>query len=76
VADEFDEIQQYDFANDARDIADAYLDNFAVSKALVDELGSRGARETLTARINQGVTLTSFFGHSSTNQWSFDGLLR
>ena len=75
VADEFDEIQQYDFASDARAIGDEYLSNYELSTAFVDELGSRSTRNELTSVINQGVTLTSFFGHSSTNQWSFDGLL-
>ena len=75
VADEFDEIQQYDFANDAQTIADTYLGNFDVNKAFADEVGSRGARNAVTSNINQGTTLTSFFGHSSTNQWSFNGLL-
>jgi len=75
VADEFDEIQQYDFTNDAQAIADSYLGNFDVNRAFVDEVGSREVRTRVTSSINQGTTLTSFFGHSSTNQWSFDGLL-
>ncbi|MFT6099050.1 MAG: hypothetical protein ACJAYF_001593, partial [Arenicella sp.] len=33
------------------------------------------ARNKITQEINDGVSLTAFFGHSSTNQWSFDGLL-
>ena len=75
VADTFDEIQQYDFAGDAQTIANTYLGNFDVTTAFVDELGTRPTRNLLTNEINQGTTLTSFFGHSSTNQWSFDGLL-
>jgi len=75
VADAFDEIQQYDFAQDANRVASRYLSNFQISTAYVDDLGTRNARNTLTNRINQGVTLTAFFGHSSTNQWSFNGLL-
>ena len=75
VADEFDEIQQYDFADDANQVVNEFLGGFQVSTVFADDLGSRGARTALTNQINQGVTLTSFFGHSSTNQWSFDGLL-
>ena len=75
VADEYDEIQQYDFASDATEVATEFLGNFEVKTAFSDELGARGARSALTAEINQGTTLTSFFGHSSTNQWSFNGLL-
>jgi len=75
VADKYDEVQQYDFKNDANSIEAQYLDNFTVESAYVDDLGVRGARTKLTNEINQGVSLAAFFGHSSTNQWSFDGLL-
>jgi len=75
VADRYDEVQQYDFASDAQAVAEGYLQSFQVSTAYVDDLGTRGARDALTSQINQGITLTAFFGHSSTNQWSFDGLL-
>ena len=51
-----------------------FLGNFQNTTAYVDDLGTRGARNIVTDQINQGVTLTSFFGHSSTNQWSFNGL--
>jgi len=75
VADREDLVQQYNFADDANEVASEYLGNFQVSTAYVDDLGARGARNALTAQINQGVTLTAFFGHSGTNQWSFEGLL-
>ena len=75
VADKYDAVQQYDFKNDANSIEEDYLDGFVVEKAYVDDLGVRSAREALTNEINQGTTLTAFFGHSSTNQWSFGGLL-
>ena len=75
VADEYDQVQQYDFAGDATEVANSYLGNFQVTTAFVDDLGARGARNLLTSEINQGTTLTAFFGHSSTNQWSFNGLL-
>jgi len=74
VADEYDVIQQYDFANDADEIGRDYLSEFEIEKAYVDELGVSSARQRVRDNINAGVTLTSFFGHSSTNQWSFDGL--
>lgn len=75
VADKYDAVQQYDFADDADEIGEQYLQNFNVEKAYVDELGLLDARNSLSSAINQGVSLTAFFGHSSTNQWSFDGLL-
>ena len=75
VADKYDQVQQYNFADDADEIEQQYLQNFEVEKAYVDTLGLRDARNSLSNAINQGVSLTAFFGHSSTNQWSFDGLL-
>ncbi len=75
VADKYDAVQQYDFADDADEIEQQYLQGFEVERAYVDLLGLREARNSLSNAINQGVSLTAFFGHSSTNQWSFDGLL-
>jgi len=74
VADEYDDVLYYDYARDANDIAKAYLNAFDVSTAYVDELGVRQAGETTTNKINEGQSLTAFFGHSSTNQWTFTGL--
>ncbi|MFQ3246599.1 MAG: hypothetical protein ACI9SP_003252 [Arenicella sp.] len=75
VADKYDQAQQYDFKRDANAIEAQFLQNFSIEKAYVDDLGSRAARNKITQEINDGVSLTAFFGHSSTNQWSFDGLL-
>ena len=75
VADEYDQVQEYDFAADASELADAFLSNFQVTTVFTDDFGTRDARQMLTSEINQGTTLTAFFGHSSTNQWSFNGLL-
>lgn len=74
VADKYDAAQQYDFANDADEIESQFLQNFQVQKAYVDDIGVSAARQKVRDQINAGVTLTAFFGHSSTNQWSFDGL--
>jgi len=75
IADEYDAAQQYDFKGDAQMIESEYLANFSTESVFVDDLGVRNARLKLTNEINQGVSLTAFFGHSSTNQWSFNGLL-
>ncbi len=75
VADEYDVVQQYDFSDDADSIEAEYLQGFDTDKVYVDSLGVLESRNQLTQRINQGVTITAFFGHSSTNQWSFNGLL-
>ena len=45
-----------------------------VEKAYVDDLGLDGARELLLQRLNEGVSLTSYFGHSGLHVWSFQGL--
>jgi len=74
VADEYDEVQQYDFANDADEIASNYLKEFDVETAYVDGLGTSQARAKIRENIRQGASLTAFFGHSSTNQWSFNAL--
>jgi len=79
VADEYDEIQQYDFANDAEEISGEYLQNWSTNTVYVDDVVGNGgsirqARSEVTSQINQGQTLTAFFGHSSTNQWAFNGL--
>ncbi len=74
VADHFDEAQQYDFASDANEISSDYLGDFAVEKAYADDLGASAVRANVRDSLKQGVTLTAFFGHSSTNQWGFNGL--
>lgn len=74
VADQYDNAQQYDFRSDANEIEADYLADWDVSKAYVDDLGVEQARSDVISGINQGQTLTAFFGHSSTNQWSFSGL--
>lgn len=79
VADEYDDLQQYDFAGDADEIETDFLEGLSVSKAYVDTFKENGqgvaqARTAVIDGINEGQTMTAFFGHSSTNQWSFNGL--
>jgi hypothetical protein len=74
VADAYDQVQQYDFSTDADQVNEEYLQNYVVEKAYVDVLGISDARQKVRSEINNGKTLTAFFGHSSTNQWSFNGL--
>ena len=74
VADNYDEVQQYDFSHDAESIAQDYLQGYTLQKAYADELGTSAARAKVRAQIEAGTSLTAFFGHSSTNQWSFNGL--
>jgi hypothetical protein len=79
VADAYDAVQQYDFGDDADEIETDFLSGFSVSKAYADDDLEAGGnvgdtRAAVIQKINQGQTLTAFFGHSSTNQWSFNGL--
>lgn len=78
VADDYDDIQQYSFSDDADEIEADYLTPSNgwtdIEKAYVDDLGVRAARTKVVSEINGGTSLTAFFGHSSTNQWSFNGL--
>jgi len=74
VADSYDQVQQYDFASDAEEIAQDYLGDFDINRAYVDDASVSQARSKVRQSIQEGVSLTAFFGHSSTNQWSFNGL--
>lgn len=74
VADYYDDAQQYDFSDDANEISNDFLGDFNVDKVYADDFGASVARSKVQDVIKKGVTLTAFFGHSSTNQWSFNGL--
>jgi len=74
AADAFNELEQYSFMLDAQTNRQNFFSDWNVTTAYVDELGVRNARSTISQSINKGVSLTSFFGHSSISQWSFDGL--
>jgi len=74
AADSYDHLQQYDFSADADEVASEYFSNWDISKAYVDDQGVQAARQNVVSNINEGKSLTAFFGHSSTNQWSFSGL--
>ena len=74
AADGFDEVQNYDFKADSEAVQSRFFNGWSISDVYLDDLPVRTAREQITAGINQGVSLTSFFGHSSTTQWTFDGM--
>ncbi len=74
AADSYDHIQQYDFSSDADAMSGEHFSTWDVEKAYVDTNGVQSARQTVVDSINEGQSLTAFFGHSSTNQWSFSGL--
>lgn len=74
AADGFDELEQYNFQTDAENLRQQYFQNKDVTTAYLDDLSVREARFKIIDQINQGQSLTSFFGHSSTSQWTFDGM--
>lgn len=74
AADRFDTLGQYSFKLDALSIQAEYFDEWDVDTAFLDDISAGAARREVVGRINQGVSLTSFFGHSSTAQWTFDGM--
>ena len=45
-----------------------------VDRAYIDDIGLAAARAALLDGLNSGVALTSFFGHSGTTRWTFQGL--
>lgn len=49
---------------------------WSVERAHIDQVGLPNARATLLAKLNEGVALTSFVGHSSSTAWTFSGLFR
>lgn len=74
AADKFDDLHQYSFKQDALSVQQQYFPNWNVTQAMLDDVSPGVARASIVGAINNGVSLTSFFGHSSTSQWSFSGL--
>jgi len=74
AADEFDDLRQYSFKLDALSIQQQFFESWQVATAFLDDSSPGVARSEIVDSINQGASLTSFFGHSSTAQWSFSGL--
>jgi len=74
AADAFDTLGQYSFKLDALSIQEDFFDGWTIDNAFLDDVSVRAARRDVFASINQGVSLTSFFGHSSTAQWTFSGM--
>lgn len=74
AADEFDILRQYSFKLDAGNVQRDHFSDWQVTTAFLDDLSVSATRTRIVSAVNSGVTLTSFFGHSSTNQWTFDGL--
>lgn len=74
TADGFDDLQQYSFQLDALSIEQEFFADRDVAHAFLDEMTADQARIKIIQEIGEGTSLTAFFGHSSTSQWTFDGL--
>ena len=74
AADEFDDLRQYSFKLDALSAQQQYFGDWDVVGAYLDDQSALETRNAIAGAINEGVSMTSFFGHSSTSQWSFSGL--
>ncbi len=74
AADEFDILGQYSFKLDALSIQEDFFDGWTIDTAFLDDMGVRDARQAVVSSVNEGMSLTSFFGHSSTAQWTFSGM--
>ncbi len=75
AADKFDTPNQYSFKADSDTVINQHLSDWNITTAYIDDLGVQGAKDTIIDAINNGVALTSFFGHSDLSIWTFDGLL-
>ncbi len=76
AADRLDSSTGYSFKNDAEflinTLPQTWKDSMdSDSKAYFDDDGLAGAKSKITNKINQGVALTSFIGHSGPRDWSF-----
>ncbi len=71
------------FATDRDDSFDVFSDqminnmplSWQVDTAYINDLELAGAHSALVNSIDNGVSLTNFFGHSSPSRWSFERLL-
>jgi hypothetical protein len=50
------------------------LPDWSVTKANIGEVGTAAAKQTLVDSINNGVALTSYFGHSASDKWAHENL--
>ncbi len=74
AADSTDSGTRYSFSEDSDALIESLPNNWQVTTAYIDALGVAGAKSALVNAINSGAALTSYFGHSSFGQWSFDDL--
>ncbi|HSD78563.1 MAG TPA: C25 family cysteine peptidase, partial [Solirubrobacteraceae bacterium] len=68
-----------DLGTDFNDLSEASLaampPDWAVTRAYIDRDGVAAARSALIGALDQGVAWAQYVGHSSSEVWSFSGLL-
>ncbi len=62
------------FMTQSNRLAGKLPESWSVDTAYLDELSVTDARTALIDAINSGRALTSFFGHSDSDRWTFSGL--
>lgn len=68
-----DDASRYSFKNDSNSILNSYFNSgWSVDRAYVGD--DENASQVLVDGINSGSSITSFFGHSSTDRWAINGL--
>jgi len=65
----------YSFKSDSQQNISRYFSNWSVSSVFLDDVNLAAGRQALMDAFNQGASLVSYFGHSSTDRWSISGLL-
>lgn len=62
------------FKRDSLSLSTPIDSGWNITEAYLEEIGVASARATLIDKINEGVALTSFVGHSSPTNWTYAGL--
>jgi len=65
----------YSFKADAQQLVNQYFQGWQVNEVYLDDAALTPTRSALVSTLNSGVSLVSYFGHSSTDRWSVSGLL-
>ncbi len=74
VADAFDVAQHLSFTQDSEAMMAQLPSAWQVDRIYLDEQAVEQARVALRDRLNAGVALSSFVGHSGLQQWTFSGV--
>jgi len=74
VTDARDSASGFSFSQAGDQFATALGAGWGIQRAPVDTLGAAAARQKLFHDIDQGVSLTTFIGHSGLTHWTFAGL--